>query len=156
MVDTVEFSITGLEDVLKKMRQVPAIARGKPGRRALGKAATIVARAARQNAQRVDDPETGRRIGQNIGRRFRGRHFRRTGDPMISIGVLTARGRIPRGNPDEGPKGNTPHWHLIELGTERARAQPFLRPALADNINAVTGKFVDEFSKELDKAMKES
>lgn len=151
----IEFSLTGLEEVRAKMRRVPVTARGKPGRRALGKAATIVARAARRNAQAVDDPETGRRISQNIGRRFRGRHFRRTGDLMISIGVLTSRGRIPKGNPDEGPKGNTPHWHLVELGTERARAQPFLRPALANNISPVTDKFVTEFSAELDKAMKE-
>src|SRR5690625_199781 len=151
MADEVQFSISGVEELSAKLKSLPAGVRGKPGRRALGKAATIVARAARQNAERVDDPETGRRIRDNIGRRFRGRHFRRTGDPMISIGVLTRRGPIPEGNPDEGAKGNTPHWHLVEEGTERARAQPFLRPALQDNVGQVISKLTDELSKALDK-----
>ena len=115
-----------------------------------------MARAARQNAERVDDPETGRRIRDNIGRRFRGRYFRRTGDLMISVGVLTKRGPIPEGNPDEGAKGNTPHFHLVELGTEHARAQPFLRPALEENINPAINKFASELDKELEKALAES
>lgn len=151
MADEIKFSITGVDELVKKIKAMPSEVRGKPGRRALGKAANIVTKAARQNAERVDDPETGRRIRDNIGRRFRGRHFRRTGELMISIGVLTKRGRIPTGNPDEGAKGNTPHWHLVELGTERASAQPFLRPALQENINPVINKFADELGKELDK-----
>src|SRR5690625_4307716 len=156
MADEVQFSISGVEELSAKLKSLPAGVRGKPGRRALGKAATIVARAARQNAERVDDPETARRIRDNIGRRFRGRYFRRTGDLMISVGVLTKRGRIPKGNPDEGAKGNTPHWHLVELGTERARAQPFLRPALQDNINPAINKFAVELDKEIEKALAES
>lgn len=152
-MDGVQFSITGLDPLLKKMSGLTPQIRARAGRSALGKAANIVSRAARQNAERVDDPETGRRIRDNIGRRFRGRYFRRTGDLMISVGVLTKRGRIPKGNPDEGAKGNTPHWHLVELGTERSRAQPFLRPALEENINPAIDRFATAMSQELDKIM---
>lgn len=155
MADEIKFSLTGVDELSAKLKRLPLEVKGKPGRRALGKAVTLVARAARQNAERVDDPETGRRIRDNIGRRFRSKHFRSTGDLMISVGVLTNRGRIPKGNPDEGPKGNTPHWHLVELGTEKARAQPFLRPALSENVNPAINKFAEEMNKELDKLASE-
>lgn len=75
---------------------------------------------------------------------------------MVSVGVLTLRGPIPKGNPDTGRRGNTPHWHLIELGTEKARAQPFLRPALDSNIGAVIARFASELDKEIEKALAES
>lgn len=156
MADGVNFTLTGFEEVRRKLAITPIKLRTKGARKALSASANIVTKAARQNAERVDDPETGRRIRDNIGKRSRSAYSRRTGDAMVSVGVLTEKGRIPKGNPDTGRKGNTPHWHLIELGTEKARAQPFLRPALADNIGPVTDKFAAELDKELEKALAES
>lgn len=156
MADGIEFSLTGFEEVRKKLAITPIKVRTKGSRRALGRAAAVIRKAARQNALSVDDAETGRRIADNVGQRVRGGYSRRTGDAMVSIGVLTQHGRIPKGNPDTGRKGNTPHWHLIELGTEHARAQPFLRPALENNIGAVIDKFAVELDKELEKALAES
>lgn len=162
MADGVDFTLTGFDEVIRKLAITPIKLRTKGSKRALGRAAAIVRKAARQNALRVDDAETGRRIADNIGQRVRGGYSRRTGDAMVSIGVLTQHGRIPKGNPDTGRRGNTPHWHLVErgteteLGTEKARAQPFLRPALADNIGPVTDKFAAELDKELEKALAES
>ena len=74
---------------------------------------------------------------------------KRTGDMMISVGVGTDKGRIPRGNPDTGAKGNTPHWHLLELGTQDMRAQPFLRPAAEQ----MAEQAISTFGSELDKAI---
>ncbi|MDR0259617.1 MAG: HK97 gp10 family phage protein, partial [Comamonas sp.] len=121
----------------------------KPARSALGKAATLVRKQAQANALRFDDPDTGRRIADNIIQRFRGRHFKRTGDLMVSVGVGTEKGRIPKGNPDTGPKGNTPHWHLLELGAEKIRAQPFLRPAAEE----VAPQVMDAFALNMNKAV---
>ena len=156
MADGISFTLTGFEEVRKKLAITPIKLRTKGARKALSTAANIVTKAARQNAERVDDLETGRRIRDNIGKRSRSRYSRRTGDAMVSVGVLTERGPIPKGNPDTGRRGNTPHWHLVELGTEKARAQPFLRPALADNIGAVIDKFAVELDKEIEKALAES
>jgi len=156
VADGIDFTLVGFEEVRRKLAITPIKLRTKGARKALSAAANIVTKAARQNAERVDDPETGRRIRDNIGKRSRSAYSRRTGDAMVSVGVLTEKGRIPKSNPDAGPKGNTPHWHLIELGTEKARAQPFLRPALADNIGPVTDKFAAELDKELEKALAES
>lgn len=156
MADGISFTLTGFEEARKKLALTPIKVRTKGSRRALGRAAAVIRKAARQNALAVDDPDTGRRIAQNVGQRIRSAYSRRAGDAMVSVGVLTARGPIPKGNPDEGSKGNTPHWHLIELGTERAMAQPFLRPAMESNIGAVIDKFAAELDKELEKALAES
>jgi HK97 gp10 family phage protein len=149
-----EFKLNGIEQVVARMRALPVELRGKAGMSALGKAAKVVREAAKENALRVDDPDTGRRIADNVIQRFRSRYYRKTGDLMISVGVGTERGRIPKGNPDTGPRGNTPHWHLVELGTERARAEPFLRPALESNIGAARDTFARELDKAIDRILK--
>lgn len=150
-----EFELQGLKEVQEKMRNLTPKLRNKGVKSALGKAARLVRDAAKQNALRVDDPETGRRIADNIVTRMRGRYNRRTGDVMISVGVATNKGRIPKGNPDEGQKGNTPHWHLVEEGTEKAKAQPFLRPALADNAEQAGSVFTAELNRQIEKALAE-
>jgi len=149
-----QWDLKGFDRVIQKMQGLPVAIRGKAGRSALGKAARLVTNAAKDNAERVDDAETGRTIAANITQRFRSKFFKQTGDLMISVGVATTKGPIPQGNPDEGPKGNTPHWHLIERGTEKAPAEPFLVPALTQSIDAVQTKFAAELEKQIDKIAK--
>lgn len=144
-------TIQGLDQVLRNLKGLPLKVRRSAARKATGKGAAVIRKKAKENALRVDDPETGRRIADNIGQRVRGRYFRRTGDTMISVGVLSLRGRIPKGNPDAGKKGNTPHWHLQELGTERHKAQPFLRPAAASSASEVFNAIATALPKEIDK-----
>jgi len=141
--------VEGLDAVLRKLKDLPIKVRRSAARKATGKGAAIIRKKAKQNALRVDDPNTGRRIADNIGQRFRSRYFRQTGDTMISVGVLSNRGRIPKGNPDEGAKGNTPHWHLVELGTENARAQPFLRPAAESSVSEVFDAVATELERQV-------
>lgn len=150
---TSDFSIIGLKEVKAKMNKVSQTVLDTGTRSALRKAAGIVKKSAQQNALAVDDPKTGRRIRDNITLQFASRLFQRDGVIMYRVGVATNRGRIPTPNADEGARGNTPHWHLVEFGTERAQAQPFMRPALANNINQVINSFTFEFDKELDKAL---
>lgn len=150
---TSDFSIVGLKEVKAKMNKVSQTVLDTGTRAALRKAAGIVKKAAQQNALAVDDPKTGRRIRDNITLQFASRLFQRDGVIMYRVGVATNRGRIPTPNADEGARGNTPHWHLVEFGTERAQAQPFMRPALANNINQVINSFTFEFDKELDKVL---
>ena len=145
-----EFSLLGVKDVKAKMNKVSQTVNDTGTRTALRKAAGIVKKAAQQNALAVDDPKTGRRIRDNVTLQFASKLYRQKGVIMYRVGVATNRGRIPTPNTDQGAKGNTPHW---QLGTERAAAQPFMRPALANNVNQVTDKFINEFNKELDKAL---
>ncbi|RQC10552.1 HK97-gp10 family putative phage morphogenesis protein [Pseudomonas aeruginosa] len=155
MADTVEFSITGLDSLLGKLDSVKGDVKYKGGRYALRKAAQIIVDKAKQNAERIDDPETGRSIAENIAMRWNGRLFKRTGDLGFRIGVLTGSIRnMQPGNPDTGAGGATPHAMLVELGTEKARAQPYLRPAGDTSISAVTDEFVQQYEKAVDRAIK--
>lgn len=154
MTDTIAFSITGLDSLLGKLESVKDDVKLKGGRFALRKAAMLVVEKAKEGAARIDDPDTGRSIAANIALRWNGRLFKRTGDLGFRIGVLHGAVIEKKGNPDPGLNGPTPHWRLLEFGTENMRAQPFMRKALADNISAVTNTFVSEYERAIDRAIK--
>ena len=147
----VKWDLQGFDKAIEKMKSVSVEMRGKAGRSALGSAARVVTNTAKRKALTVDDPETGRRIADNVTQRIRSRYQKQTGDVMVSIGVGSEKGRIPKGNPDTGPKGNTPHWHLLELGTEKMHAQPFLRPALTESADAAIATFAKKLEQQIDK-----
>lgn len=154
MADDIQFSIIGLDALLGKIGSIKQETRRKTGRAALRKAANLVRDAAKQNAERLDDPATGRSIADNVAIKWNTKHFKRTGDPAFRVGVRHGSKVEKKGNPDEGAAGPTPHWRFWELGTEKMRAQPFLRPALEKNINPVTDTFIREFDKGIDRAIK--
>ncbi|AVF54203.1 hypothetical protein AL527_02895 [Pseudomonas fulva] len=152
MADGVDFSITGLDGLLGKLESVIYDVRRKGGRAALRKAAQIVMQKAKEGAERIDDKATGRSIADNIALRWNGRLFKRTGDLGFRIGVL--HGAVLKDGGDLSPNSPTPHWRLIEFGTEKMAAAPFMRPALANSINEVTNAFVTEYEKAIDRAIK--
>lgn len=151
MADGVDFSLIGLDSLIGKLESVKKGVRRKSGRSALRKAANVVVKKARANAKRVDDATTGRSIAKNVAARWNGRLFKRTGDLGFRIGVL--HGAVLAKHPDKNVNAPTPHWRLLEFGTEKMRAQPIMRPALEENIDEVTSTFIDEFEKNLDKAI---
>lgn len=152
MADGVDFSILGLEGLLGKLSEVSVDVRRKGGRAALRKAAQVVVQKAKAGAERIDDRATGRSISDNIALRWNGRLFKRTGDLGFRIGVL--HGAVLKDGGDLSSNAPTPHWRLIEFGTEKMPATPFMRPALADSISEVTNTFVTEYEKAIDRAIK--
>lgn len=168
MADVIEFKIGGLESLLEKFDAISYDTRRKGGRAALRKAAQLVADAARQNATGLNDPETSTEIAKNIALRWNNRLFKQSGDLGFRVGVLggakqknnyhTRRGRaggtFETGGDQSNPGGNTFYWRFLEFGTAKMAAKPFMRKALADNIEAATAMFVSEFDKALDRAIK--
>ena len=127
MADGVEYTLTGVDELMGKLESISDDMKRKGGRAALRKAANVIANRAKANAQRLDDPETGRSIADNIAVRWNGREFKRNGNLAFRIGVL--HGAVLRKHPDKAGNAPTPHWRLLEFGTENMRAQPFIRPA---------------------------
>ncbi|MNM74289.1 hypothetical protein D3C76_1069430 [compost metagenome] len=152
MADGVDFSILGLDSLLGKLSEVSVDVRRKGGRAALRKAAQVVVQKAKAGAERIDDKATGRSISDNIALRWNGRLFKRTGDLGFRIGVL--HGAVLKDGGDLSSNAPTPHWRLIEFGTEKIPAAPFMRPALADSISEVTNTFVTEYEKAIDRAIR--
>lgn len=155
MADSVSFEIDGVDALVAKLDGLNYDMRRRGGRFALRKAANLVRDKAKAGAQQLDDPETGRSIADNIAVRWSGRTFKRTGDLMFRVGVKHGSKLAPRGTqPSLATNAPTPHWRLLEFGTEKMGAQPFMRDALADNIQAATNEFVTQYDKALDRAIK--
>ena len=152
MADTIEFSLIGLDSLLGKLDAVKYETKRKGGRAALRKAAVVVAEKAKARARLLDDAETGRAIADNIALRWNGRLFKRTGDLGFRVGVL--HGAVLKDGGDLSANSPTPHWRLLEFGTEKMPAQPFMRPALEENISEATAVFVTEYEKAIDRAIK--
>lgn len=151
----IELQLTGLDALKKNMAAVTHDLRRKGGRAALRKSANLVVAAAKQNAQSFDDTETGRSIASNVAARWNNRLFKRTGDLGFRVGILKGAVTPKKGDPvDKSAGGPTPHWRLLEFGTSKMPAQPFLRRALSDNVQAATDTFVREYTKSLDRAIK--
>jgi len=151
MTDSVEFRLEGIESLLGKLESITYDLKRKGGRAALRKAANVVAKKAKQNAARIDDPDTGRKISANVAVRWNGRLFKRSGALGFRVGVL--QGAILINGGDKSASSPTPHWRLIEFGTQKMHAHPVLRPALADNIQEVTSTFISEYEKAIDRAI---
>lgn len=152
MADGTEFSITGLDSLLGKLDSVSYDVRRKGGRAALRKAAQVVMQKAKDGAERIDDKATGRSISDNIALRWNGKLFKQTGNLGFRIGVL--HGAVLKDGGDLSPNSPTPHWRLIEFGTENMSAVPFMRPALANSISEATNTFVSEYEKAIDRAIR--
>jgi len=147
MLHMADFKIEGLDKVLAKMQGLaPKIL--KKGLRSAGtKAMRIVRDDARRMAKSFDDPESGSNIAKNIVTRYDARGSKRVGGAVIKVGVAGG-ARPKKGREDTG------HWRLVEFGREGVPARPFMRPALAGNIDAVTTAYVAALDSEIDKALK--
>ena len=152
MADGVEFSISGLDSLLGQLDAVAYDVKRKGGRAALRKAAQVVMHKAKEGAERIDDKATGRSIADNIVLRWNGRLFRRTGDLGFRVGVLHGAVLVKNGSTEKSAP--TPHWRLLEFGTEHIAADPVARPALEDHIGEVTNEFAAQFEKGLDRAIR--
>jgi HK97 gp10 family phage protein len=147
--------VHGMQELSDRIKTVSDDLRYKGGRFALRKAATLVQKAAKQNAQQLDDVETGRSIAKNIAIRWDGRRFKATGNLAFRLGVLHGAVLAKPGQPVPKEAGApTPHWRLVELGTEKMPARSFLRRAAAENVEAFMGEFVQQYGKALDRAIK--
>lgn len=152
MASALEFSLIGLDSLLGKLEAVSYDVKRKGGRAALRKAAQAIADKAKEGAQRLDDPQTGRSIADNIALRWNGRLFKQSGSLGFRIGVL--HGAVLKNGGDTAANAPTPHWRLIEFGTEKMAASPFMRPALANNLDLATNTFLSEYEKAIDRAIK--
>ena len=152
MADGVDFSIIGVEALLGKLSSVSDDLRRRGGRAALRRAGNVIVEKAKANAARIDDPLTGRSIAANVAMRWNGRLFKTTGNLGFRIGVL--HGAVLKKHPDLGENAPTPHWRLIEFGTENVRAQPFMRPAAESSVGEGVNVFATEYEKAIDRAIK--
>ncbi len=153
-MNEVTFKINGLEGIEKKLKELPDKFAYRGMRRALRRGANVIRDHARRNAKNLDAPATREAIYKNIAVAGGGRkRERQVCGPMMRVGV---RGGA-RFNPaaDGLPGGNTTgYWRLLEFGTSRQRAQPFMRNAIVTGAEPAIGAIVKASAIELDKELK--
>jgi len=155
VVDPVAANVEGLEPLLARMDNISFDLRYKGGRFGMRKAAEVIRQKAADNAKQLDDPTSSEDISENITLRFSNRRFKRTGDLMFRVGVKGgAGGRRDSEEYSVLDGGDTRHWRQQEFGNSRHRAQPFMRRALSENIQAATDEFITQYNKALDRALK--
>lgn len=141
----------GADELKKKLDKLGnAKAAKRIARKAARQAMNIVRDAARANAKALDDPETTEKIWKNIA--TQSGKSRNRNNVVMRVGV---RGGASYSNPSPPnvSGGDTRYWRFLELGTSTVPATPFMRPAFNTNAQAVTDKFTQVFSAELDKEM---
>lgn len=143
MADGLTYDLQGMDVLLGKLKTLEQEPRKKTTRFALRKAANFVRDDAKQRASRFDDPQTPSNIPDSIVVKADTKHTRRTGDLKMSVGVKGG-----------AKTGGTYHWRFLEFGTEHMAAQPFMRPALEQNIGAASNEFANQFEKAIIRAIK--
>ncbi len=148
-----QVKFTGAEELNRKMKALADERTAKKLARKAGRQAiNIVRDAARANAQALDDPETRERIFKNIA--VRGGKSRNRGDVVLRVGVRGGAGQNQHSKDTSGMSGgDTRHWRYIEFPTAHRAATPFMRPAMANNIDAVTKRFTEIFGQGLDEEL---
>lgn len=142
--------LEGLDEIQKKLRLLPERIGRNAMRRALRKGANVVRDGVRENAKRVDDPETREQIAKNVAVYGGGaKRERQVGGVMMRVGVRG--GARPTSGDNGTPGGNTTHWRFVELGTSTARAQPFMRPAAAEKASPAFQAIASDMDKQIDK-----
>ena len=154
-----DFRIEGLDEVVRKLNALPEKFAKRGMRRALRKGANIVRNAARNNAKRIDDPQTREQIWKNITVAGGGsKREREAGGPIMRIGIRGGARNMQKygefkGKGSGNPGGDTFYWRFLEFGTSEMQARPFMRPALANNVAAATNAVVEAAKVELDKEL---
>lgn len=142
----ITFTLKGVDDAIERLTQLPEKVQRSSVRRAARAAMKIVRDDAVDRANQIDDPNTPRNTADFIVIREGTIKGRREGGIVMRVGVMGG-ARYDKNSP------NPTQWRFIELGTEHSRAQPFMRPALDNNVPDVIQTFIDVLDDELNKEL---
>lgn len=135
MADWITYKLKGAEELSRVFKTLPQEMQRQVVIPAAKDAMQIVLDAAKDNAAKLDRPETPNYIPRNLDMIEDKKYFEETGSTKISVGVRKRK----RGQGG----GNTYYAALfVELGTSRSRAFPFMRNALAQNRQAVFAELI--------------
>ena len=134
MADVIQYKIRGADDVVARFRNLSRNIRRQVAVPAAKDAMDIVLLDAKERATRIDDPKTSNFIPANIALVEQKKLGEQIDAAVVSVGVRRRKGRAGG--------GNTFYWWWVELGTEHARAHPFIRPALDLNRQAIFREFI--------------
>lgn len=142
MADWITYKLTGADKLSAAFKKLPQELQRQIVVPAAKDAMQIVLDAAKDNASRLDNPETPNYIPKNLDMIEDKKYFEETGSTKVSVGVRKRKRGVGG--------GNTYYAALfLELGTSRSRAFPFMRNALGRNQQAVFAEFLSSAKYQL-------
>jgi HK97 gp10 family phage protein len=154
--------ITGLNELRVALEKLPKEMQRTTETTALREGMKPVLKTARSLAPKGKGDHSGllkKSIGMNV-RKSRGQVTARVGPRSgfkKSLGTKIARvtkGKRVAGQPYEAFKDPVKYAHLVEMGTSRQPARPFIRPAVESNTGAITEGLAKGYAKGLEKAVR--
>ena len=141
--------ISDPDNVIKKLDKLPVALKGKALRNALRKGANVWRDAARVLAEKFDDPDTPLSVAKFITTGENRKLGKREGGIAMRVGVRGG-ARSKKGTP------TTPwYWRFKEFGTQKQRAEPFMRPAMESNLQKAADEVLRALSPAIDKIARE-
>lgn len=141
------FPLNIKQGVINKLKSLGPKLEKKYLSKAMHKGSAIVIAAAQARAKRFDDPSTPQQVWKQIAVYTSAKLGKANGGVALQVGVKggavkykdTKENRRKQrvGQIYSGP-GAVYYWRFLEFGTSKMAAQPFMRPALADNVGPVT------------------
>lgn len=142
MADWITYKLKGADKLSAAFKKLPQELQRQIVVPAAKDAMQIVLDAAKDNASRLDNPETPNYIPKNLDMIEDKKYFEETGSTKVSVGVRKRKRGVGG--------GNTYYAALfLELGTSRSRAFPFMRNALGRNQQAVFAEFLSSAKYQL-------
>ncbi len=135
--------VEGLDRLNKVLQSLPPKLQRRPLQRALASGGVAFARQVRANARRLDDKSTPKAIYKAVTNRISPTRTRKNGGSPVQRVMI----RPTAANP-------VYHWNLLEYGTSKMAARPFMRPAYDQAQGEATTRAAKTLEKELLRAVK--
>ena len=141
--------VEGLRQLGDAMRRLGADVAKKAARSATGSAAALVKKAAQDNIRKSPSIDSGSLLSAVIAKKLPNGQT-----PLTSEHIVTVRGRGKTFNKKGQKIARAPHAGFVEFGTVEMPAEPFLRPALSQNVRPAIDKMAQVLKRRIDKAGK--
>lgn len=142
-----DIELIGDKKLIKKLKALSAATAKKVVRPAIEKAVKVVAKEAKRLA-----PEQTKLLKKSIGQRVK--TYKHSGAIVGIIGPRTGFKKEVIVDGKGEVRNPTKYAHLVELGTSKRAAQPFLRPALENKRSAALAILRSDIAKNIDKQIK--
>lgn len=155
MADGIEVTLEGIDDMARRLRDVPIALRKKVLLRALRKGAQIISRDAKAGAPVLKKPAPFRKPGtvkKAISVRT-SKVARKSGDIGVFVGVKPLRGARQKKLGRAGAKNpNDPYyWRFLEFDTRRGPGKKFLTHAASNKASAALDAAIAEVAPAIEK-----
>lgn len=155
MADGIEVTLEGIDDMARRLRDVPIALRKKVLLRALRKGAQIISRDAKAGAPVLKRPAPFRKPGtvkKAISVRT-SKVARKSGDVGVFVGVKPLRGARQKKLGKAGAKNpNDPYyWRFLEFDTRRGPGKKFLTHAASNKASAALDAAIAEVAPAIEK-----